>query len=110
MARVEISLNGRNFVLGCEEGQEARLRELAAFVDSRMRAQPPGLSDTYRLVLTLMLLADQNFDLRADLARARTKDSKEPPELDPAIEERYAAAIESLAVRVDSVASRLARV
>ncbi len=118
MARVEIELNGRFYVLGCDDGQEVRLRELAAFVDSRMKALPQGkavVSEIHRLVLTVLTLADQNFDLRADLAKARMKEPQGgalPPvqELDPALEERYAAAVEALAARVDSVASRLAGV
>ena len=31
MPRVDITLNGRSYLIGCEEGQEARLRQLANY-------------------------------------------------------------------------------
>jgi cell division protein ZapA len=117
MARVEIELNGRFYAVGCEDGQENRLREIAAFVDTRMRAlagDRSNVSEPQTLVLTLLTLADQMFDLKAELARARTSGSKESAEgaasLPAATEERYASFVEALAARVDAVASRLARV
>ena len=37
MSKVTISLNGRAFTIGCEEGQQAYLRELAAHLDAHVR-------------------------------------------------------------------------
>ncbi len=117
MARVEIALNGQKYGVACEDGQEARLQEVASFVDARMRALSAGkphAAETQLLVLSTLTLADQIFDLRAELAKARTAAGRpQTPQtavvLDPAIEEKYAAIVESLAARIDSVATRLAR-
>lgn len=116
MARIEIDLNTRSYAVACEDGQEARLREVAAFTDSKLRAlvagKPNGCSEVQSLVLTCLTLADQIFDLRAELAKARAAGSSAAaasPQMDEATEARYAALIESLAERVNTVASRLAR-
>lgn len=111
MARVEIELNGRIYSISCEDGQEARLREISAFVDAKMGALgqgKPGVSESQLLVLTSLTLADQLFDLRAELAKARTGVGAAGG-VDAGLEERYAAAVEALAKRVNAVASRLAR-
>lgn len=110
MARVDIELNSRNYNITCEDGQEARLREIAAFVDAKMGALAQGkmgMSETQLLVLTALTMADQLFDLRSELAKART--GAATGGLDLGLEERYAAAVEALAKRVNAVASRLAR-
>lgn len=111
MARVDIDLNGRTYGITCEEGQELRLREIASFVDAKMGALAQGkmgASETQLLVLTALTMADQLFDLRAELAKARTGGGTSAS-LDLGIEERYAAAVEALAKRVNAVASKLAR-
>ena len=42
MPRVDITLNGRNYLIGCEEGQEARLRQLAGYLEGQVRRSPPA--------------------------------------------------------------------
>ena len=37
MAQVTIEVNGRDYVVGCEDGQERRLAELAASLDAQIR-------------------------------------------------------------------------
>jgi cell division protein ZapA len=111
MARIEVELAGRSYGVACEEGQEARLREIAAFADSKMRALSSGrayTSETQLLVLTMLTLADQVFDLRAELAKARTSAGVAPAADMAALEERYSTLIESLAKRVNSIAKKLA--
>jgi len=113
MARVEIELNGRNYAVSCEDGAEGRLSDIAAFVDAKMQALGQGkaaASENQALVLTTLMLADQIFDLRSELAKARTvatKASKGEGSL--ADETRYANAIHALSQRIDTVINRLVR-
>lgn len=107
MARVEISLNGRPYAVACEDGQEQRLREIAAYVDAKMNAlsvAKPTAAETQIMVLALLTMADQIFDLRSELAKSRTGGTG----ADTAVEERFAMAIENLAKRVNTVAKKLA--
>jgi cell division protein ZapA len=113
MARVEIVLNGRNYAVACEDGAEQRLHDIVAFVDAKMTALSMNNriegSESQSLVLTCLMLADQIFDLRSELAKARTAPNANITLPDnKAIEERYAKAIETLAARVDVMASKLA--
>jgi len=113
MARVEIALNGRAYALACEDGQEQRLRDLAAYVDARLReiggAAPNG-SEAHLLALVTLTLADEIFDLRSELRAARGGRPPAPtPAAVPADTENVVAAVDSLAKRIEDIAARLER-
>lgn len=65
MARVEIVLNGRPYPIACEDGQEDRVREVAAFLEERLaelRQQAPNANDSQLLVMVSLMVADELFD------------------------------------------------
>lgn len=67
MAEAVISINGRQYNIACDPGQEQRVQDLAAFVDSRLKqiAQAGGgSSDAHLLVLTSLIMADELFETR----------------------------------------------
>jgi cell division protein ZapA len=69
MAQVEVHINGRNYVLACADGEEARLRQLSDYLDGRMTklARSVGMVGEARLfLLGALMLADE-------LAEANTK-------------------------------------
>jgi cell division protein ZapA len=62
VAQVAISLNGREYIVGCGDGEEARIRELARGIDSRIRKFGPQAGQTGEsrlLVMTLLTMADE---------------------------------------------------
>ena len=62
MAKVSVTLNGRAFTLGCEEGQEAYLRELAADLDKRVSdiaGQVGQIGDLRLLLMATLVMADE---------------------------------------------------
>lgn len=62
MSKVTISLNGRAFTIGCEEGQQAYLRELAGHLDNHVRdlAEKVGQIGELRLLLmAALIVADE---------------------------------------------------
>jgi cell division protein ZapA len=110
MPRVEVALNGRYYGLACADGQEGRLRELAAYVDMRLRdvaAAGPG-NEAQLLVLTALTLADEIFEQQAALAQARIPRADAPT---PANDEAgtLVELVERLTRRVEDIASRLER-
>ncbi|MDE1147449.1 MAG: cell division protein ZapA [Azospirillaceae bacterium] len=114
MARVDIILNGRPYALACDDGQEHRLRELGSYVDARLREvahDASGGSETQLLVLTALMLADEIFDLRAELGGPRRPVSAPAAEAPAprAEDESVAAAVDSLAKRIEDIAARLDR-
>lgn len=103
MAQVDIEVNGRAYRVFCEDGQEARLRELAAYVDTRLKQVTGGGksgSEAQMLLLTAIVLADEMQDVMAGRGIVPV------PAVD---EEEVAAAVEHVAQRIEEVAARLER-
>lgn len=73
MAEVNLNIDGRVYPVACDDGQEARLKQLGAYVDQRMReASVAGTSNkTQAMVLASLVLADEVFDISEKLAQAR---------------------------------------
>ena len=66
MAEVTLSINGRDYGISCDDGQEQRVQDLGMYVDSRLRdiAKAGAASnESHLLVLTSIMLADEIFDL-----------------------------------------------
>ena len=73
MAKVTISLNGRAFTIGCEEGQQAYLRELASKIDAHVRdlSEKVGqIGDLRLLLMASLIVADELEETRGELKRA----------------------------------------
>ena len=105
MARVDVTLNGRVYSVACEEGQEGRVRELARHVEGKLRhvlARGAGAANEAQLmVLAALMVTDELFDLKAEMA-AR---AAEPAREDPAVGD----AVDQLAQRIEAIAARLER-
>jgi len=96
MAQVTISLNGREYTVGCGPGEEARIRELARSIDSRMRRfghQAGQIGEARLLVMMLLTMADELSDARSG-ANGHGN-------------EGFADGLTALAKRIDTVAERL---
>ncbi len=71
MGQVAINVNGRLYRFDCGEGEEQRLRELAAYVKGRIESlvMEYGKVGDERLMLTAaLLITDELMDARAQLA------------------------------------------
>lgn len=101
MARVEIVLNGRQYPIACEDGQEERVREVAGFLEQRLtelRQQAPNATDSQLLVMVSLMVADELFD-----AGQRPENGASVPADGAAADAlgRLAGRIEELAVRLE---------
>lgn len=99
MAQVTITMNGRHYAVGCADGEEARLRNLAAELDRRMSGlveEVGQIGDARLLVMLGLLLLDEMEEVRQE-ARGGGSDA----------EDHVAAIVENLADRVESLAARL---
>jgi cell division protein ZapA len=73
MAQVTIEINGRPYMVGCEDGQEANLRELAVLFDAQVRqvsAEVGNLGETRLFLMGALLMADELADAKSKLIRA----------------------------------------
>jgi cell division protein ZapA len=107
MAQVSLEVNGRPYVVGCEDGQEQHLLELARMFDRQVRqvGQEMGqLGETRLFLMGALLLADELAEtklrmatVQADLGRLQSDQAR--------IEARAATALESAAKRIETLAS-----
>jgi cell division protein ZapA len=76
LAELTIQVNGRPYVVGCEDGQERRVFELAAKIDAHVRgvARDVGpLGETRLILMGALVLADELTELKSDLEALRTE-------------------------------------
>lgn len=104
MATVTVDVNGRPYSVGCADGQEDRVRQLAKQFDEHVRqiARDVGQVGDLRLFLmAALLVSDELADIRGQLARV-TEGAAAPAEADfgPAVDaiNRMAERLEQLAV------------
>jgi cell division protein ZapA len=105
MSQVDIEVNGRGYRLLCQPGQEARLHELAAYVDGRLKQLTGGgrsASEAQMLLMTCLVLADELQDVMAGKGPA--------PKPAPSMDEAEAVAVlDDVTQRIEEVAARLER-
>ena len=107
MAQLTIEVNGRPYVVGCEDGQENRLKILAGLIDAQVRqvGQEVGqLGETRLMLMGALLLADDLTDTKARLAAAETEIAKVTGLLGHA-EEAAVAALEAAAEKIEAIAT-----
>lgn len=83
MAQVTVKINGYAYNVGCEDGQEQHLQEMAQQVEGRIdsvKSLGGGPSGEGRLlVLAALLMADELHDLHIELSNLRQASGSEPP-------------------------------
>ena len=119
MAALNIRINGREYYIACDDGQEEHLRLLADEVDERVRAlslqmggQP---NDTLLLVLSSLTMADELLEKQREGERnvkeiryLQTRLEETPPAIDEKkMETLMASTLEHIAGRIETIAQGL---
>ena len=66
MANVNIKFNNKDYLLSCDDGQEANLKKLAAHLDSKyskLKENLGSLGENKLLLITAIQIVDDYFDL-----------------------------------------------
>lgn len=118
MATVNVEVNGRTYVVGCEDGQEEHVRSLARQFDKQVRdvaLQVGGAGELRLFLLAALTTADDLAETRARLDRLQNGTAsasgmlRSTPAPDAArVEQRAAAALEEAARRVEALADQIA--
>lgn len=107
MSQMSIDVNGRSYTVGCEDGQETHLLELARMFDRQVRqvSQDMGqLGDTRLFLMGALLLADELADAKARLAVVQAEHAR--LQTDHArVESLAALALERAATRIEKLAN-----
>ena len=108
MAQVTIEVNGRPYTVGCEDGQEAHLTELAGLFDHQVRQvglSVGQLGETRLFLMGALLLADELADTRARLARAQGELTRIQADTIK-LETRAANALDAAARRIEALSAK----
>lgn len=111
MAQVEIKINGRDYRIACEDGQEAHLSSLAKYLDGKVGELVEGvgqIGDTSLMVMAGLLVTDELSDLREELQDTRNQAARDAQSAVDDTEDKLARQIDALAARIERVADALA--
>jgi cell division protein ZapA len=96
---VEITINGRQYRVACEDGQETHLTNLATYFDGKMSTLIEGvgqIGDTSLMVMAGLLIADELSDANQELVDVRRGNEAD-----------YAGKISALAEQIELLADKL---
>lgn len=105
MAQVIITVNGREYPIACENGQEARIMQLAQILEQKaemLKSFSGKISENMFLAMIGILVADDLFE-----ARKNTQPAPQKPVENIAGEQKNAARIQALDERIKAVAKLL---
>ena len=108
MAQVNIYINGRNYEIACDDGEETHVQKLGKYVDdkiSELVARMGQVGDTRLLVMTALLITDELSDAYTKLE----SNGAEPVSNADADIGGAAEGIAILAKRIDDIAATLER-
>jgi cell division protein ZapA len=103
MGQVSVPVNGRTFAITCDDGQEARTRHLAQYVDAKVVefvARVGQVGDAKLLLLAALVITDELAEANDALQQERSRPSPNPPE-------GLANRVRDLSKPVEAIAERL---
>ena len=106
MAQVSVTIDGRKYRLACNEGEEARLAQVAGMVDDKiaeLRRSFGEIGDQRLIVMAAMTFADSFAE-----ASAATAAERERAKAASVRAEALAANLDALGARIEQLTERLA--
>ncbi|TMJ90466.1 MAG: cell division protein ZapA [Alphaproteobacteria bacterium] len=116
MPQVSVTINGRQFRMACEDGEEARVTHLAEDLDGRivqLRARFGEIGDMRLTVMAALALADELSEVKEKLERLEPELAKlqeasvVSADRAQATQAAVIAALNAAAERIESLARRL---
>ena len=110
MGQVSVTVNGRQYEVGCDDGQEDQLRKLADYVNKRMSEMVEAvgqIGEARLLLMASLLLADELSEARAELESKGAASVEGAGAAEDHAPDVLGAEIEALANRIEIVAARL---
>jgi cell division protein ZapA len=116
MSQVSVTINGRQFRMACEDGQEGHLMNLARDLDTRiegLRAKFGEIGDTRLTVMAALTIADSLAETAARLKRledelaALQNARADALKLDKAARAAITNALNAAAERIESITAKL---
>lgn len=105
--RVTITINGQNYPLACNPGEEEHIKLLAARLDETSRQIASGnssINESRLLVMVGLILADRLNELEN---KDHFAGQEKPAEASAGDQDRLIASIESMTKRIEQLASQI---
>ena len=77
LSQVSVSINNRSYKIACDDGQEAHLLKLGAYIDKRFQELKAAVGDidhSRLLVMVALLLADELSDAYTELEGVKSNE------------------------------------
>lgn len=106
MAQVDVAINGQNYRIACEEGQQDHLRQLAEDVDGRIveLVEAMGqIGELRLLVMVSMLMADELHESAETAGAGNGANGRDAAEAEA--EAEMARGIDAAAQRIETIAA-----
>lgn len=113
MSQISIAINGRDYSIVCDDGQEEHLSRLADYLDKRVAELVDSvgqIGDARLLLMVGLLIADELSDAYAELAGSHADAPAGAPSREresARLAEDMAVIIESASRRIEAIAARL---
>jgi cell division protein ZapA len=107
MAQVEISVNGRSYMLACADGEELRLRQLAEYLDTRVNKLSRSVGNVGEAKLLLLIALTLADELSEASSKLGVVSREVRSQSDTGLAE-VAGQIERIAKRIETIASKVA--
>lgn len=111
VSQVSVTINGRPYLISCDDGQEANLTRLGAYVDKRVSQLAAAIGkkvDEDRLLaMTTLLIADELSDAMTELDHLKKEKAADGQRKQA--ESAAARAVDGLAAKLEAIAARLER-
>jgi len=116
MSQVSVTINGRQFRMACEDGEEARLQRLAQDLDAsiaQLRTRFGEIGDTRLTVMAALTLADELAETKEKLQRLEPElatlrnASVASADRTQATQTAVVAALNAAAERIENITRRL---
>lgn len=109
--RVTITINGNNYPLACNQGEEDHIKSLAARLDETSRQIADGnssINESRLLVMVGLILADRVNELEnKTTASPEVAGSEQVPAATDTDHDQIIASIESVTARIERLASQI---
>jgi cell division protein ZapA len=104
LSQVNVKINGRDYKVACDDGEEERLAKLGRTLDDRVKkisVIAGQIGDARLLVMASLMLADELSDVYSELDKFRASDALLNTD------ENMSANIEEVAIRIENIAERI---
>lgn len=109
MPQVDVAINGRNYQIACDDGEEAHLAQLGEYVDRRVKELVSAVGqvgDSRLLVMVSLLIADELAETYAELKKS-SADAADAVSAEQ-VESRVAEIVDAAAARIEAATAGLA--